>query len=93
MPAQVNVTVIPYSVTTIKWTTLDPCTSLSESDSKQYTNFEFCDFFWVIQSQEIYVDKNNLKKKVYILQKTVQVVILNKLFWKFWQYMIKKNQH
>ena len=28
---------------TIKSTTLDPCTSLSESDSKQYTNFEFCE--------------------------------------------------
>ena len=26
---------------TVKWTTLDPCSSLSESDPKQYTNFEF----------------------------------------------------
>ena len=25
----------------VKWTTLDPCSSLSESDPKQYTNFEF----------------------------------------------------
>ena len=80
MPAQVNVTVIPYSVTTIKWTTLDPCTSLSESDSNNTLTLNFVIFFWVIQSQEIYVDKNNLKKEVYILQKTVQVVILNKLF-------------
>ena len=28
---------------TVKWTTLDPCTGLSESDSKLYTNFEFCE--------------------------------------------------
>ena len=25
----------------VKWTTLDPCSTLSESDPKQYTNFEF----------------------------------------------------
>jgi hypothetical protein len=45
------------------------CTCLSESDSKQYTNFEFCEEKKIIsilkhvdlQSQEIYVDKNNLK--------------------------------
>ena len=24
-----------------KWRTLDPCSGLSESDPKQYTNFEF----------------------------------------------------
>ena len=28
---------------TIKWTTLDPCLVFSESDSKLYTNFEFCE--------------------------------------------------
>ena len=26
---------------TVKWTTLDPCLGLSESDPKLYTNFEF----------------------------------------------------
>ena len=26
---------------TVKWTNLDPCLMLSESDSKLYTNFEF----------------------------------------------------
>ena len=25
----------------VKWTTLDPCSCLSESDPKLYTNFEF----------------------------------------------------
>ena len=28
---------------TVKWVDLDPCTSLRESDSKQFTNFEFCE--------------------------------------------------
>ena len=26
---------------TVTWTTLDPCSGLSESNSKLYTNFEF----------------------------------------------------
>ena len=26
---------------TVKWTTLDPCSTLGESDPKLYTNFEF----------------------------------------------------
>ena len=26
---------------TVKWTTLDPCSGLSKSDPKLYTNFEF----------------------------------------------------
>ena len=26
---------------TVKWTTLDPCSGLSESDPKLYTKFEF----------------------------------------------------
>jgi hypothetical protein len=26
---------------TVKWTTLDPCSGLSESDPKLYSNFEF----------------------------------------------------
>ena len=28
---------------TVKWTCPDPCLVLSESDSKLYTNFEFCE--------------------------------------------------
>lgn len=27
----------------VKWITLDPCTQLSESDSKQYNDFEICE--------------------------------------------------
>ena len=57
---------------TIKWATLDPCTCLSGSDSKQYTDFKICAkniiFFSEhidLQSQAIYVDNNNLEK-VYI---------------------------
>lgn len=54
----------------VKWTTLDPCTSFNESDSKQNTNFEFLEKedqkhlrnTFDLQSQAIYFDKNNLKK-------------------------------
>ena len=28
---------------TVKWTCPDPCLELSESDSKLYTNFNFCE--------------------------------------------------
>ena len=28
---------------TVKWTTPNPCLVSSESDSKLYTNFEFCE--------------------------------------------------
>ena len=31
------------SASTVQWKSLDPCTSLSESDLKQYTNLEFCE--------------------------------------------------
>jgi hypothetical protein len=30
-----------WGASTVKWTALDPCLGLSESDPKQYTNFEF----------------------------------------------------
>jgi hypothetical protein len=31
---------IPKGASTVKWTTLDPCSGLSESDPKLYTNFD-----------------------------------------------------
>ena len=71
-----------------------PCTCLSESDLRLYTNFEFyekkdCKHFPKhvdLQSQAIYVDKNNLEKSLHILQdsaSSVQVVILIKYLSKF----------
>ena len=33
--------ILDQGASTGKWTTLDPCSSLSESDPKLYTNFEF----------------------------------------------------
>jgi hypothetical protein len=51
---------------TVKWTALDPCSGLSESDPKQYTNFEFYEIkihkhleniYMNLQSQAIYVHK------------------------------------
>jgi hypothetical protein len=32
---------VKWGASTVKWTALDPCSGLSESDPKQYTNFEF----------------------------------------------------
>jgi hypothetical protein len=32
---------VTYGCNTVKWTTLDPCSGLSESDPKLYTNFKF----------------------------------------------------
>ena len=49
--------------TTVKWTTLDSCLVLSESDGILYTNFEFCEdkidqrFIEDLQSQAMYGDK------------------------------------
>ena len=34
-------TYLHLGASTVKWTTLDPCSGLSESDPKLYTNFEF----------------------------------------------------
>ena len=39
-------TVIPkitMGASTVKWTTLEPCIGLSESNSKLYINFEICE--------------------------------------------------
>jgi hypothetical protein len=33
--------IFQLGASTVKWTALDPCSGLSESDPKQYTNFEF----------------------------------------------------
>ena len=59
---------------TVKWTTHDPCLVVSKSDSKLYTNFEFCEEknhrnlknMWILQSHAIYDDKNKSKKNLHI---------------------------
>jgi hypothetical protein len=33
--------IVSLGASTVKWTSLDPCSGLSESDPKQYTNFKF----------------------------------------------------
>ena len=84
----------PSGFSTIKWTTLDPWRSLSESDSKQFTNFEFCEKknHKHFKNTLIYKAKNfmltkKISKKFYIFQKMVQVsvqaMILNKLLLHF----------
>jgi hypothetical protein len=50
----------------MKWTSLDPCTCLSESDSKVYNNFEFCEQFNNIL---IYKAKHFMLRKQFIFKK------------------------
>ena len=54
---------------TVKWTTLDACSGLSESDPKLYTNFEFheIEIHKHLQSQSIYVHTKKYSNNVYLL--------------------------
>ena len=59
---------------TVKYTTSLPCIGSGDSESKLYTNFEFCEGknhkhlknTTDLQRQAIYVDKKNLKKNLHI---------------------------
>ena len=57
------------SASTIKWTTLDPCTSLNECNSKKLPTFNFVkkiiNIHINLQNQTISCDKKNIKKKTY----------------------------
>ena len=61
----------------VKYTTPLSSINLNESDSKLYTNFEFCEGknhkqlqkYIDLQSQAIYVDKKNLKKSLHIFRR------------------------
>jgi hypothetical protein len=37
----IHVLIFVKGASTVKWTALDPCSGLSESDPKLHTNFEF----------------------------------------------------
>ena len=60
---------------TVKWTTLDPCSCLTASDPKLYTNFDFFEIeiheafreHMNLQSQAIYVHKKTISNNVYLL--------------------------
>ena len=78
----------------VKYTTQSPCIGLSESNSKIYTNFEFCaeknhkdlKTHWFTK-QAIFVDKLFFKKSLHILEDSVdnvQVDILNTQLLKLW---------
>ena len=41
----------------VKWTTLDPCSGLSDSDSKLYTTFEFYEIDLHKHLENIWIDK------------------------------------
>ena len=59
-----------------KWTTLDPCSCLSESDPKLYKNFEFYEIeifkhlenMWIYIAKQFMSTKNNLKQCISIVQ-------------------------
>jgi hypothetical protein len=62
---------------TVKWTTLDLCIGFSESDSRQYNNYEICEgkkshkhFQSILNhiSQAISIGKNILKKNLHSLE-------------------------
>ena len=59
-----------------KWTALDPCSCLSESDPKLYTNFEFYEIkihkhllnIWIYKAKWLMFTKNNFKQRICILE-------------------------
>ena len=67
---------VNMGASTVKWTTLDPCLGLSESDSKLYTNFEFYEIeihkylenIWIYKAKWIMFTKNNFKQRICILE-------------------------
>ena len=60
----------------VKWTTLDPCSGLSESDSKLYTNLEIYEIeiykhlenIWIYKAKRFMFTKNNFKQRICILE-------------------------
>ena len=66
----------PRGASTGKWTAPDPCHVFSESDSKLYTKFEFCDEknhrhlekHINLQSYVNHDDQKNSKKSLHILE-------------------------
>ena len=60
-----------WGASTVKWTTLDPCSGLGESDPKLYTNFEFHEKHSYtfrkhmnLQSQAFYVYKKTISNNI-----------------------------
>ena len=60
----------------VKWTTLDPCSGLSESDPNLYTNFEFykieihkhLENIWIYKAKQILFTEYNFKQHISILE-------------------------
>ena len=61
---------------TVKWRTLVPCSGLSESVPKLYTNFEFytieihkhLENIWTYKAKQFMFTKNNVKQLIFILE-------------------------
>ena len=56
---------------TVKWTTLDACSDLSESDPILSTNFEIhknLENIWIYKAKQFMFTKNNFKQHICILE-------------------------
>ena len=81
---------------TVKWTNLDPCKGLSESDPKLYTNFEFyekeihkhLENIWIYKAKQIMFTKKHFKQRISIVEDgasgeqvgDIEKIIVKKLF-------------
>ena len=71
-----GVLVVDRGASTVKWTTLDPCSSLSKSYPKLYTNFEFyaieilkhLEKYESTKTSNLCSQKNNIKQCIFILE-------------------------
>ena len=60
----------------VKWTALDPCSGLSESDPKLYTNFDLYEIkihkrlesIWIYKAKRFKFTQNNFKQRICILE-------------------------
>jgi len=67
---------IYLGASTVKWTALDPCSSLSESDPKLYTNFDLYEIeihkhlesIWIYIAKRFMFTKNIFKQCICILE-------------------------
>ena len=68
--------VVDAGASTVKWTTLDLCLGLNESDRKLYTTFEFYEIeiyehlenIWIYKVKQFMFTKNNSKQRISILE-------------------------
>jgi hypothetical protein len=89
-------TIAHLGASTVKWTAFEPCSGLSESDPKLYTNFEFYETeifkhfksIWIYKAKRFMFTKNNFKQHICILEDgasgeqvgEIEMIIVKNLF-------------